>query len=108
MGTGLGFASLRIIIMSVAVLAQITLFLYIRHAIRSSPRSGRFKSRAVFLAGAAIVLLFSANWQIMFKPIPWVDPPSAVQYGLFYPPAVWSFGSLFSALLLGLTLCILW
>jgi uncharacterized protein len=108
MGTGLPFGSLRIIIMSLAVLAQITLFLYIRRAIRSSPRSGRFKSRAVFLAGAAIVLLFSANWQIMFRPIPWVDPPLTVRYTVFYPPAIWGFGSLFSGLLLGLTLVILW
>jgi len=108
MGSGLPFGSLRIIIMGLAVLAQITLFLYIRHAIRSSTRSDRFKSRAVLLAGASIALLFSASWQIMFKPIPWVDPPLAAQYGLFYPPAVWSFGSLFSALLLGLTLGVVW
>jgi uncharacterized protein len=108
MGTGLPFGSLRIIIMSLAVLAQITLFLFIRHAIRASSRSDRFKSRAVFLAGAAIALLFSANWQIMFRPIPWVDPPLAAQYSLFYPPAIWGFGSLFSGLLLGLTMVILW
>jgi predicted MPP superfamily phosphohydrolase len=108
MGTGLPFGSLRIIIMGLAVLAQITLFLCIRHAIRSSPRSDRFKSRAVLLAGAAIALLFSANWQIMFRPIPWVDPPLTVQYTLFYPPAIWGFGSLFSGLLLGLTLVIFW
>lgn len=108
MGTGLPFGSLRIIIMSLAVLAQITLFLYIRHTIRASPRSDRFKSGAVFLVGAAIALLFSANWQIMFRPIPWVDPPLAAQYSLFYPPAVWGFGSLFSGLLLGLTLVFLW
>jgi hypothetical protein len=108
MGTGLPFGSLRIIIMSLAVLAQITLFLYIRHSIRASPRSDRFKSGAVFLVGAAIALLFSANWQIMFRPIPWVDPPLAAQYSLFYPPAVWGFGSLFSGMILGLTLVILW
>lgn len=108
MGPGLPFGSLRIIIMTLAVLAQITLFLYIRHVIRSSPRSDRFKSGALFLVGAAIALLFSANWQIMFRPIPWVDPPLAAHYSLFYPPAIWGFGSLFSALLLGLTLLILW
>jgi predicted MPP superfamily phosphohydrolase len=108
MGTGLPFGSLRIIIMTLAVLAQITLFLCIRHAIRSSRRSERFKSRSVFLVGAAIALLFSANWQIMFRPIPWVDPPVAAQYSLFYPPAIWSFGSLFSVLLIGLTLLFFW
>jgi len=108
MGSGLPFGSLRIIIMTLAVLAQIILFLYIRHVIRSSPRSDRFKSRASFLVGTTIVLLFSANWQIMFRPILWVDPPLTAQYGLFYLPAVWGFGSLFSGLLLGLTLVVLW
>ncbi len=100
------FGSLRIIIITLAVLAQITLFLCIRHVIRSSRRSERWKSRAVFLVGAAIALLFSANLQIMFRPIPWVDPPSAAQFILFYPPAIWSFGSLFSALLLAPTLVV--
>jgi uncharacterized protein len=102
------FGSLRIVIMTLAVLAQIILFLYIRHVIRSSRRSNRFKSMAVFLVGAAIVFLFSANWQIMFRPIPWVDPPSVARFGLFYPPAVWTFGSLFSALLLVLTQVAFW
>src|SRR4030042_802994 len=107
MVSGLPFGSLRIIIMTLAVLAQITLFLYIRHAILSSRRSDRFKSGAVFLVGAAIAILVSAHLEISFRPIPWVDPPLAAQYSLFYPPAVWSFGSLFSGLLLGLTLVIL-
>jgi predicted MPP superfamily phosphohydrolase len=108
MGAGLHFGSIRIIITTLAVLAQITLFLCIRHAIRSSRRSRGFKSRAQFLAGAAIALLFSASWGIMFRPIPWVDPPPAAQYSLFYPPAIWGLGSLFSGLLLGFTLGILW
>jgi hypothetical protein len=53
--------------------------------------------------GAAIALLFVVNMYIMFRPLPWIDPPTAAQIGLFYPPAVWSLGSLFAALLLGLT-----
>jgi predicted MPP superfamily phosphohydrolase len=108
MGTGLPFGSLRIIMVTLAVLAQVSLFLYLRHAIRSSRRSKGFKSLAVILVGAAIALLFCANWEIMFRPIPWIDPPPAAQYSLFYPPAIWGLGSLFSALLLGLTLGVLW
>jgi predicted MPP superfamily phosphohydrolase len=107
MGIGLHFGFFRIILTSLAVLAQITLFLCIRHVIRSSSRSDRFKSGATLVAGAAIALLFSANWQIMFRPILWIDPPPAAQYSLFYPPAIWGLGSLFSGLFLGLTLGIL-
>jgi hypothetical protein len=55
---------------------------------------------AVALAGILIGVLFAANWHIMYTPIPWVDPPTLVQAVLFYAPAVWSFGSIFSALLL--------
>jgi hypothetical protein len=40
------------------------------------------------------------NAYLLFLHIPWVDPPIAAQVGLFYPVAIWSFGSLFSALLL--------
>jgi hypothetical protein len=39
----------------------------------------------------------------MYRPIPWPDPPTLAQAVLFYAPAVWSFGSIFSALLLLLT-----
>jgi predicted MPP superfamily phosphohydrolase len=108
MGTGLHFGLFRLIVTTLAVLAQITLFLCIRHVIRSSSGSDRFRSGATLLAGAAIALLFSANWQIMFRPILWADPPPAAQYSLFYPPAIWGLGSLFSGLLLGVTLAIIW
>lgn len=97
---GLPFATFRLTILSLALLAQIYLFVRARRAIRSSRRSDRFKSRAVGVAGAAICLLFVANLYILFRPIPWADPPAAVQIILFYPPVVWNLGSLFSALLL--------
>ena len=42
------------------------------------------------------------NTFILSRPIPWVDPPAVVDVILFYFPAVWTFGSIFSALLLGL------
>jgi predicted MPP superfamily phosphohydrolase len=97
---GLPFATFRLTILSLALLAQIYLFVRARRAIRSSRRSDSFKSRAVGGVGAAICLFFAANFYILFRPIPWADPPAAAQLVLFYPPVVWSLGSLFSALLL--------
>jgi predicted MPP superfamily phosphohydrolase len=94
------FYTFRLIIVSLAVFAQVYLFLRFRKTIRSSHRSGRFKTVAVALAGGTIGLLFIANWHIMYRPIPWPDPPSFAQALFFYAPAVWSFGSIFSALLL--------
>src|SRR4030042_906452 len=97
---GLPCATFRRTILTLALLAQIFLFNRPRQAIRSSRRSDRFKSQAVGVAGAAICLLFVANLYILFRPVPWADPPAAAQIGLFYPPAVWGLGSIFSALLL--------
>jgi hypothetical protein len=102
------FATLRLTILSLAILAQIYLFFCIRHFIRSLGRSERFKSRAVRLVGAGIGLLFGLNGYILFRPIPWVDPPMAAQFGLFYPPTVWTFGSLFSAVVLCLINIVGW
>ena len=96
----LPFGTFRLIIVSLAVLAQMYLFWRIRQAIRSSRGSGRRTSRVVALAGVAIGILFAANWHIMYTPILWVDPPTLAQAFLFYAPAVWSLGSIFSALLL--------
>jgi predicted MPP superfamily phosphohydrolase len=100
MAPTLTFGTLRFIVVSLAVFAQIYLFVRIRHAIRSSERSARFKSLAVVLAGALIGLLFAMSVLILLKPIPWVDPPAAAQALLFYLPAVWGIGSILSALLL--------
>ncbi len=91
MSSGVPFGSLRIIIITIAVLAQIYLFLRIRHAIHSWLGSERLTAIPVVLAGAGIGLLFTMNWQVMFRPIPWLDPPTAAQTVLFYLPAVWGF-----------------
>ena len=90
----------RILVVLLAVLAQIYLFTRIRHAVRSSRRSARFQSRAVAAAGAAIVLLFALGGFILARPIPWVDPPAFVQLLFFYLPAVWIVGSICSVLIL--------
>jgi len=100
---GIRFPRLRLIALAVVLLAQVYLFVRIRRAILSSRRSDRFKSRAIRLVGTSIGLLFVLNGYTLFRQIPWVDPPIVAQVGLFYPVAVWNFGSLFSALLLFLT-----
>jgi hypothetical protein len=97
---GLRFPPLRLTALALGLLAQGYLFARIRHAIRSSDQSERLKSRAIVLMGAMMGALFVLNAFIMLRHIAWVDPPVLAQVGLFYPAAVWSFGSLFSALLL--------
>lgn len=97
---GMTILMFRLSILALAVIAQLYLFFRARRAIRSSQRSERFKARATRLVGAVIGLLFVVNAGIMFKPLPWLDPPAAAQVGLIYPAAVWSLGSIFSALLL--------
>jgi hypothetical protein len=90
----------RILVVFLAVLAQIYLFTRIRHAVRSSRRSGRLKARAVGAAGTAIVLLSAIGGFILARPIPWVDPPAFVQILFFYLPAVWIVGSVCAVLIL--------
>ena len=97
------FATLRLIIVTVAVCAQLYLFVHVRGTILSSSQSDRFKSRAIPLAGAAMGLLFATNVYVLARRVVWVDPPMATRALLFYLPAIWTFGSIFSALLLCVT-----
>ncbi|OGB99002.1 MAG: hypothetical protein A3G35_17880 [candidate division NC10 bacterium RIFCSPLOWO2_12_FULL_66_18] len=97
---GTRFLIFRLIAFATLALAQGYLFARIRQAIRSSPRSEAFKSRAILLVGATMGLLFVLNAFLVFRHIPWVDPPMVAQVGLLYPAAVWNFGSVFSALFL--------
>ena len=94
------FGSLRLTIITLAVLSQVYLFVRIRKFVHSLSRSESFKSRAILLVGAGIGLLFALNGYILFRPILWVNPPLVAQFSLFYPPTVWIFGSILSALLL--------
>ncbi len=96
----LTFGTLRFIVVSLAIFAQIYLFVRVRTAIRSTGRSERLKLLAVLLAGSGIGLLFAMNVFILIRPIPWFDAPAPVRALLFYLPAVWGFGSILSALLL--------
>ena len=102
MRPGVHFGQLSLIISIVAVLAQFYLFLRIRQVIRASQRSNLCKSLLIGAVGLTIAWLFAMNTFIFSRPIPWVDPPVVADVILFYFPAVWTFGSIFSALFLGL------
>jgi len=97
---GIRFPTLRLTILALAVLAQVYLYTRIRQAIRSSHRSDGVKMWAIRAVGAIMSLLFALNTYVLFRPIPWIDPPLFAQIGLFYAAAVWNFGALFSGLLL--------
>jgi predicted MPP superfamily phosphohydrolase len=99
--SGIRFPTFRLIVLALLILSQVYLFLRIRKAIQSSQWSSRFKSWAVPLVAIAIGLLFAMSGYILFKPIPWLDPPWIAQAIFFYFPPVWGFGSVLSALLLG-------
>ncbi len=94
------FSIIRIIVVSLAVFAQIYLFLRIRRAIRASNRTDRFKTNAVIIAGSAIVLTFAINAYILVKPITWANLSPGAGFVFLYLPAIWAIGSMFSAILL--------
>jgi hypothetical protein len=108
MRPGVHFGQLRLIISVVTVLAQFYLFLRIGQVIRASQRSNRCKSILIGAVGLTIASLFAMNTFILSRPIAWVDPPAVADVILFYCPAVWTFGSIFSALLLGLAQLLGW
>ena len=101
MPIGSPFFGFRMTVLLVAALAQLYLFICAWRAIRSSAAPERIKTWAVLGAGGLIAVLFAANAAVMFRPIPWVDPPPAARLVLFYIPAVWSLGAILCALLLG-------
>ena len=103
MRPGIHFGQLRMIISVVAVLAQFYLFLRIGQVIRASRRSNLCKFLLIGAVGLTIASLFAMNAFMLSRVIPWVDPPEMLDVILFYFPAAWTFGSIFSALLLGLT-----
>ncbi|MGO8761853.1 MAG: metallophosphoesterase [Desulfobaccales bacterium] len=102
MSPGLHFGQLRLIISVVVVLAQFYLLVRIGQFIWGSQRSKRRKAILIGAVGLTIAALFAMQAFILSRPIPWVDPPAMLDVMLFYFPAVWIFGSIFSALLLGL------
>ncbi|HYA42952.1 MAG TPA: metallophosphoesterase [Syntrophobacteraceae bacterium] len=100
MARGMNFATIMLIFTNLAVLSQLYLFLRARRAIKSLPGPNLFKFGAIVLVGMSILLLFAANRYIMSYPITLSHAPTAARLCLFYLPAVWTFGSILSALML--------
>ena len=100
------FGTIRFVVVTLAIFAQVYLFVRIMQAVKSSHLSSRFKLLAVVVVAVSVVLLFIATRYIMLKPIPWVDPPLVAQIFFFYLPSVWALGSILCALLLFTVQCI--
>jgi len=97
---GTQFVIIRSLVFALVAVAQVYLFIQIRQTIKSSRRSNRFKSGTICLVGITIGLLSVLNGYIIVRPIHWTDPPLALQILVFDLPAIWIFGSIFSALFL--------
>ena len=97
---GMQFVIIRSLVLALVAVAQIYIFIQIRQVIKSSRRSNLFKSGAICLVGTTIGLLSALNGYIIARPIHWIDPPLAAQILFFDLPAIWIFGSIFSALFL--------
>ena len=97
---GLPFATFRLTILSLALLAQIYLFVRARRAIRSSRRSDRFKSRAVGVAGRRSACSLWRTSTSCSDLSPGRTRRRRCRSSSSIPPVVWNLGSLFSALLL--------
>jgi uncharacterized protein len=105
---GMKFSTLRLIILTVAILSQIYLFIRIRHALISSRRSDRFKTNTIRTLMITICIFLILNGYILSMPRPWIFPPVSAQVLLFYSPAVWGFASIFAAILLLLGSLVHW
>ena len=92
----------RLLVLIPLLLAQAYLFLSARSAILSSLRQGRLRYGVIIAMGLAMGILFAMNAGPVFRRTAWVEPSWGVRTFLFYLPAIWAFGSIFSALLLGL------
>ena len=99
MPTPFRFIRFRVILLTLGLLAQGYLFVRFRETVRDLPRD-RFLRRLFWPAVVVLGLFFALNAYLLFQPVAWVDPPSLVQAFLLYPSAVWTFGAIFSALLL--------
>ena len=93
----------RLLALIPLLLAQAYLFLRARSAILSSLRQGRFRYGVIIATGLAMGILSVMNAGPVFSRTTWVEPSWGARTFLFYLPAIWAFGSIFSALLLGLT-----
>ncbi len=91
-----------------AIFSQLYLLFHGVKIVRAWSGSTRIKSLLTVLVVAIIGSLFLIHVFFLIRPVSWVDPPRVAQCLLFYLPAVWSFGSIFAALLLASTHALVW
>lgn len=97
------FILVRSIILALLVASQISLFVRGDRALRRS-RLSRRRQRQLRLALAGFFIsIFGIYLSFLFRATPLKDLSPLIRYGLIYPTAIWSFGSLFSCLFLLLT-----
>jgi uncharacterized protein len=100
---GVHFATFRLLVFVPLLLSQVYLFLRARSAILSFLKQGRFRCGVIIATGLAMGILCAMNAGPVFWRTTWIEPSWAARTFLFYLPAIWIVGSIFSALLLGLT-----
>jgi hypothetical protein len=100
MAHGIQIAATRLLVLMLALAIQVYIFMHIRRAVRSLPISSLFKSAVLVMVGLAIIVLCSANRYFILSPVIWVEPLGKAQSILVYASAVWTFGSILSAIVL--------
>ena len=91
------FYSVRLTLVIASVAAQLYIFFTIRSVLLCSSRSERFKSLALWGAGLAMASLTVVFWFTTFNAVALPNTPGFMHTALFYIPAVWTLGSIFSA-----------
>ncbi len=108
MSLSIRFFTIRAIILGLLVGSQLYLFLRGDRALRQSRLSPRRKRQLRITLGGFFVSILTIYSCSLFRTALWQHPSPLILYGLIYPAAVWSFGSLFSFLILVLTDLIGW
>lgn len=98
-------ATFRFIILAPLLLSQLYLFLRAKRALLSFLKRGRVFYGAITLTALIMSALFVMNSSPLLRRTAWLEPSRGTRILLFYLPAIWVFGALFSAIILGLARC---
>jgi len=102
------FILVRSIILALLVGSQLYLFLRGDRALRRSRLSPRRKRQLRFVLVGFFVSIVAVYLSFLSRGAPMQHASPFIVYGLIYPAAIWSFGSLFSCLFLLLTDLVGW
>lgn len=108
MSLSIRFILIRSIILALLVGSQLYLFLRGDRAVRRSRLSPRRKRQLRLALVGFFVSILTIYFSFLFRTALLQHPSPLILYGLIYPAAVWSFGSLFSFLFLVMTDLIGW